>query len=151
MKEVGTVRIDESGVFNMTTTYKETFDRISLYFLAVIISPIPFGIFLALYSILFLQDSWGFGPTILVVALYSFPFFVFGAFPISLYIDFSTRTKNYLNRIKALLYAGFGGLAGLLGSIVLYDLFSIITMFVFGMVGGIIQFFILTLIKKVIK
>lgn len=135
----------------MTTNYKETFDRISLYFLAVIISPIPFGIFLALYSTLFLQDSWGFGPTILVVALYSFPFFAFGAFPVSLYIDFSARTKNYFNWIKVLLYASFGGLVGLLGNVVLYGFFSVITMLALGMVGGIIHFFVLVLIKKFIK
>jgi hypothetical protein len=132
----------------MTTNYKETFDRFSIYFLAILISPIPFGVFLATYSIISFQDSWSFGPTVLVVALYSLPFFGFGAFPVSLYLDFSARTKNYTNWIKALFYAGFGGLAGLIGSIVVYDLFSIIFMFIFGMVGGVIHFSVLALIKK---
>ena len=135
----------------MTTNYKETFDRFSLYFLAVLISPILLGAFLATYSIISFEDSWGFGPTILVVILYSFPFFAFAAFPVSLYIDFSARVKSYPNWIKAHLYAGFGGLVGLLGSIVLYDIYSIIFMLVFGIIGGVIHFFILALIKKVIK
>lgn len=137
--------------FNMTTNYKETFDRFSFYFLAILITPILFGVLLAIYSILSFQDSWSFGPTVLVVALYSFPFFAFGAFPVSLYLDFSARTKNYPNWVKVLLYAGFGGLAGLVGSVVLYDLFSIIFMFIFGMVGGGIHFSVLVLIKKFIK
>ena len=135
----------------MTTNYKDTFDRISLYFLAILISPIFFGIFMAIYSIVVFQDSWSFGPTVLVVALYSWPFFAFGAFPVSMYLDFSTRTKNYPNRIKVLLYAGFGSLGGLIGSVILYDLYPIIFMFIFGMVGGIIHFSVLTLIKKFIK
>jgi hypothetical protein len=135
----------------MTTNYKETFDRFSLYFLAILISPIFFGIFMAIYSIIFFQDSWSFGPTLMVVALYSFPFFAFGAFPVSLYLDFSDRTKNYSNWVKVLLYAGFGSLAGLVGCVVLYDLYPIIFMFIFGMVGGVIHFSVLALIKKFIK
>ncbi|KXH87525.1 hypothetical protein [Sporosarcina sp. HYO08] len=135
----------------MTTNYKETFDRFSLYFLAILISPVLFGGILATYSIIAFQDSWSFGPTVLVVALYSFPFFAFAAFPVSLYIDFSARTKNYSNRVKTLLYAGFGSLAGLLASVVLYDLFPTIFMFIFGMLGGVIHFSVLALIKKFIK
>ncbi|MHA6261551.1 hypothetical protein ACXYMX_16950 [Sporosarcina sp. CAU 1771] len=135
----------------MTTSYKETFDRFSLYFLAILISPILFGGILAIYSILSFEDSWGFGPTVLLGVLYSFPFFVFAAFPISLYIDFSVRFKGYPNWIKALLFAGFGSLAGLLGSVVLYDLFPITFMFLFGMIGGLIHFLILALIKKGIR
>lgn len=135
----------------MTHSYKETFDRFSIYFLAIFISPILFGAFLALYSIITFQDSWSFGPTALVVALYSLPFFLIAAFPVSLYIDFSTRTKNYPNWKKALVYATLGGLAGLLGSVVLYDLFSISFMIIFGMVGGIIHFSVLALINKFIK
>lgn len=78
----------------MTISYKETFDRFSLYFLAILISPVLFGVFMALYSSIFSQDSWGFGPTVFVVTLYSFPFFALAAFPISLYIDFSARIKS---------------------------------------------------------
>lgn len=135
----------------MTTTHKATFDRIALYFLAIFISPILFGVFLALYSIISLPDSWSFRPTVLVGALYSFPFFMFGAFPVSLYIDFSVRTKNYPNWVKARIYAGFGGVLGLLMSIVLYDYYSIIFMFVIGLFGGVIHFFFLALLKKIIK
>ena len=135
----------------MTTNYKDTFDRFSLYFLAILISPIFFGIFMAIYSIVVFRDSWSFGPTVLVVALYSWPFFAFGAFPVSMYLDFSTGAKNYPDRIKVLLYAGFGSLGGLIGSVVLYDLYPIIFMFIFGMVGGIIHFSVLILIKKFIK
>lgn len=135
----------------MTTDYKETFDRLSLYILAILISPILFGALIATYTIISVEDSWGFGPTILVVILYSFPFFAFAAFPVSLYIDFSARYKSYPNWVKALLYACFGGLAGLLGSIVLYNIYSIFFMLFFGMVGGVIHFFILGIIKKVIK
>ncbi|QUW22992.1 hypothetical protein JSQ81_05315 [Sporosarcina sp. Marseille-Q4063] len=135
----------------MTTNYKETFDRFSLYFLAILISPILFGVILAIYSMISFQDSWGFGPTVLVVALYSWAFFAFGAFPVSLYLDFSARTKSYPNWVKALLYAGCGGLAGLVGSVVLFDLFPIIFMLIFGMVGGVIHFSVLVLIKKFIK
>ena len=135
----------------MITNYNETFDRFSLYFLAILISPILFGVFLAIYSIISFQDSWSFGPTVLVVALYSLPFFAFGAFPVSLYLDFSARTKNYPNWVKIFLYAGFGSLAGLIGSIVLSDLFPIIFMFIFGMIGGAIHFSILALIKNLVK
>lgn len=106
---------------------------------------------MALYSIISFQDSWSFGPTVLVVALYSWPFFGFGAFPVSLYIDFSARMKNYPNRVKALLYAGAGGLAGLVASVILYGLYPMIFMFLFGMVGGVIHCFVLFLIKKLIK
>ena len=132
----------------MTYTYKETFDRFSLYFFAIFISPILFGVFMALYSIISYQDSSSFGPTVLVVALYSLPFYAFAAFPVSLYIDFSAHIKNSPNRVKALLYASCGGLAGLLGSVVFYDLFSIPFMFIFGMFGGVIHFIVLVLLKK---
>lgn len=135
----------------MTLNYKETFDRFSLYFLTIFISPILFGVFMALYSMIAFQDSWSFGPTVLVVGIFSWPFFGFGAFPVSLYIDFSARTKLYPNWAKALLYAGCGGLAGLVGCLILYDLYSITFMFIFGMVGGVIHFFVLALIKKIFK
>lgn len=135
----------------METSYKTIFDRFSIYLLAIFISPILFGAFMALYSIIAFQDSWSFGPTVLVVALYSWPFFGFGAFPVSLYIDFSARIKNNPNWVKVLLYAGSGGLAGLVASVILYDLFSMIFMFLFGMVGGVIHFVVLVLIKKFIK
>lgn len=132
----------------MTLNYKETFDRFSLYFLTIFISPILFGVLMAIYSTIAFQDSWSFGPTVLVVALYSWPFFAFGAFPVSLYIDFSARTRDYSNWIKALLYAGFGGLAGLIGNVILYDLYSMTFMFIFGMVGGLIHFLVLSIIKE---
>lgn len=132
-------------------SYNETFNRFSLYFLAMLISPILFGVLLAIYSITFLQDSWNFGPAIMVVILYSFPFFMFGALPVSLYIDFSARIKNCSKWMKKFLYAGFGSLAGLLGSVVLYDLIPILSMLIFGMVGGVIHYFILALIKMIIK
>ncbi|WP_172373780.1 hypothetical protein [Sporosarcina jiandibaonis] len=135
----------------MTTNHKETFDRFSLYFLAILISPILFGVLLATYSIIAFQESESFGPTVFVVALYSFPFFAFGAFPVSLYLDFSARTKNFANWVKVLLYAGFGGLAGLIGSVVLHDIFPIIFMFIFGMIGGVIHFSVLALINRLIK
>lgn len=135
----------------MTLNYKETFDRFSLYFLTIFISPILFGVFMALYSMIAFQDSWSFGPTVLVVGIFSWPFFGFGAFPVSLYIDFSARTKLYPNWAKALLYAGIGGLAGLLGSLILYDLYSITFMYIFGMVGGVIHFLVLAIIKKLFK
>lgn len=73
---------------------------------------------------------------------------MFEAFPVSLYIDFSARIKNCSKWIKTFLYAGFGSLAGLLGSVVLYDLFPILSMLIFGMVGGVIHYFILALIKR---
>ncbi|MCM3711934.1 hypothetical protein [Sporosarcina luteola] len=135
----------------MTLNYKETFDRFSLYFLTIFISPFLFGIFMALYSMIAFQDSWGFGSTVLVVGIYSWPFFGFGAFPVSLYIDFSARTKMYPNWGKALLFIGFGGLAGLLGSVILFNLYSIIFMLILGMFGGVIHFFVLALIKKLFK
>ncbi|MCM3639310.1 hypothetical protein M3152_16540 [Sporosarcina luteola] len=135
----------------MTLNYKETFDRFSLYFFTIFISPILLGVFMALYSMIAFQDSWGFGPTVLVVGIYSWPFFGFGAFPVSLYIDFSARTKMYPNWAKALLYIGFGGLAGLLGSVILFNLYSIIFTFIVGMFGGVIHFFVLALMKKVFK
>jgi hypothetical protein len=135
----------------MTQNYKETFDRFSLYFLAIFISPILYGVLLALYSAISFQDSWSFGPAVLVATIYSFPFFAFAALPVSLYIDFSARTKNYPNWVKTLLYSGFGSLAGLLASAVLYDLFSIIFMFIFGMFGGVIHFSMLALLKKFFK
>lgn len=136
----------------MTTSYQETFDRFSIYLLATFISPILFGVLLAFYSNISFEDSCSsFGPTVLVVALYSFPFFLAGAFPVSLYIDFSARIKSYPNWIKALLSAGFGSLAGLIGSVILNDLFSIIYMFFMGMIGGLIHFLVLFLIKKIIK
>lgn len=135
----------------MTTSYKEIFDRFSLYFLAIIISPVLFGGLMAIYSTLFFEDSWSYGPTVLVVALYSFPFFLFGAFPISLYIDFSSRIKSVPDKIKAFLYTFSGGLAGLLGGIVFFNLYSIISVFFFGLVGGLTHFFVLVIIKKFIK
>lgn len=135
----------------METSYQTLFDRFSLYLLAIFISPILFGAFMALYSMIAFQNSWGFGPAVFVVALYSWPFFGFGAFPVSLYIDFSARMKHLPNRVKAMVYAGSGGLAGLIASIIFYDLFSIIYMFFFGMVGGVIHFLLLLLIKKLMK
>lgn len=134
----------------MTQDSQMTFERISLYILAIIISPILFGIIFATYSLI-LQDSWSFGETVFVVTLYSFPLFAFTAFPVSLYIDFSLRIKNFPSWKKALLYACFGGIAGILGSIVLHDLVSILYMFLFGMAGGVMHCFILYLIKKVTK
>jgi len=135
----------------MTTDYKETFDRLSIYILAILISPILFGAFTATYTIIAVEDSWGFGPTFLLVILFSFLFFALAAFPVSLYIDFSARVKGYPNWKKAFLYVVFGSLAGLLGSIVLFEIYSVFIMLFFGIIGGIIHFFILTLIKKVIK
>ncbi|MCM3758533.1 hypothetical protein M3197_13790 [Sporosarcina aquimarina] len=135
----------------MTTSYKETFERFALYFLAILLSPILFGILLASYSMIAVQDAWGFAPTVFVVALYSFPFFALLAFPVSLYIDFSARFNNYSNSLKTLLYAGVGSLAGLLGSVILYDLFSLISMILLGAIGGVLHFLVLTLIKKVFK
>lgn len=142
----------ESGAdIEMTTDYKEIFDRLSIYILAILISPILFGAFIATYTIVSVEDSWGFGPTFLVVILFSFLFFAFAALPVSLYIDFSARVKDYPNWLKALLYAGLGGLAGLLGSIVLFEIYSVFFMLFFGMIGGVIHFLILAVIKKVIK
>lgn len=135
----------------MTLNYKETFDRFAFYFLSIFISPTLFGVFMACYSTVFYQDSWSFGPIVLVVAVYSWMFFLFGALPVSLYIDFSVRTKGYPNWAKALLYVGFGGLAGILGSVFLFNLYSIFFMFLFGMVGGLIHFFVLTVLKKFFK
>ncbi|MFC5602509.1 hypothetical protein [Sporosarcina koreensis] len=137
--------------FDMTFNYKETFDRFSFYFLTIFISPILFGVFMALYSMIAFQDSWSFGPTVLVVGIYSWPFFAFGAFPVSIYIDFSARTRDYPHWKKAVLYAGFGGLAGLLGSVILYNLYSMIFMLTFGLFGGLIHFFVLALIKRFFK
>lgn len=86
----------------MTTSYKEIFHRFSLYLVAIMISPVLFGGLMAIHSILFFEDNiWNFGPTVLVVTLYSLPFFLLTAFPISLYIDFSARIKSVPNRIKA--------------------------------------------------
>lgn len=135
----------------METSYKTIFDRFSIYLLGLFISPILFGVFMAIYSIIAFQDSWSFGPTVLVVALYSWPFFGFGAFPISLFIDFSARMKDRPNWVKALIYAGSGGIAGLIAGVIFYDLFSMILMFLFGMVGGVIHHVALLLIKKLIK
>ena len=135
----------------METSYKTIIDRFSIYLLAIFVSPILFGAFMALYSMIAFEDSWSFGPTVLVVALYSWPFFGFGAFPISLYIDFSARLKEHPNWIKALVYACSGGLAGLIASVILYGLYSMIFMFLFGMVGGVLHFIVLELIKKFIK
>lgn len=105
----------------MITNYQETFDRFALYLLAIMISPVLFGGLMAIYSGLFFgDDMWSFGPTVIVVAYYSFPFFLFGAFPSSLYIDFSARIKGSPNYIKALVYAISGSLAGLIGSIVFF-------------------------------
>ncbi|WOV82981.1 hypothetical protein PGH26_08490 [Sporosarcina jeotgali] len=105
----------------MTQDSQMTFERISQYILAIIISPILFGLIFATY-LLILQDSWSFGETVFMVALYSFPLYAFTAFPVSLYIDFSLKIKNFPSWKKVLLYAFFGGIAGILGSIVLHDL-----------------------------
>jgi hypothetical protein len=135
----------------METSYKTIFDRFSIYLLAIFVSPLLFGAFMALYSMIAFQDSWSFGPTVLVVALYSWPFFGFGAFPVSLYIDFSARMKNYPNWVKALLFVVSGGVAGLVANVILNGLYPMIFMFLFGMVGGVIHFIVLELIKKFIK
>ncbi len=135
----------------MEADYKETFDRISLYVLALLLSPVLFAAILAVYTVITFDDSWGFVPTLLVVALYSFLFFALTAFPVSLYIDFSNRTKSYSTKIKCLMYAVFGALAGFIGSLILYDMYSIFFMLIFGMIGGIIHFVVLMVLKKIIK
>lgn len=135
----------------MAADYKETFDRFSLYVLALLISPVLFGAILAVYSLIVFDDSWGFVPELLVVTLYSFPFFALMAFPVSLYIDFSSRTKSYPTKTKGFLYVVFGAVAGFICSLILYDMFSTFFMLIFGMIGGLVHFVILTLIKKVIK
>lgn len=132
-----------------STAYKRVFDRVSLYLLAVFVSPVLFGVCLALYSAVFVQDSWSFGPTVFVTALYSLPFFAIGAFPVSLFIDYSSKTKQQSRWIKGLLYTGFGGLAGLIGSIILHDIFPVLFMIAFGMLGGLLHFGIVELIKKI--
>ena len=59
---------------------------------------------------------------------------------------------SYLNKKKkALFYACSGGLAGIIGSIVFYSLYSILFMTILGMFGGIIHFVTLVLLKKLIK
>lgn len=74
--------------------------------------------------------------------------FAFGALPISLYIDFSARTKNYPNWLKVLVLGGFGTLAGL-AAIGLFGIFNF--MFFFGFFGAVIYFFVLKLLNKIIK
>ncbi|WP_339250269.1 hypothetical protein NSQ43_11340 [Sporosarcina sp. FSL W8-0480] len=132
----------------MTSSYKEIFDRSSIYLLTLLISPVLFGFLLAIYSAISFEDSWSIGPTVIVVAVYSFPFFAFGALPISLYIDFSARTKNYPNWLKVLVLGGFGTLAGL-AAIGLFGIFNF--MFFFGFFGAVIYFFVLKLLNKIIK
>lgn len=134
-----------------STAYKRVFDRLALYLLAVVLAPVLFGACLTLYSMAMHEDSWGFGPTTLVIALYSLPFFALGAFPVSLYIDSSVRTKQRPWWIKSLLYVGAGSLAGLIGAVLFFDLFSIPAIILYGAVGALIYFGVVELVKKLFR
>ncbi len=136
---------------NMTTTKKVTFDRLALYVLAVLISTVLFGVVGSFYSIIISGKYGEFGPTFFGMALLSFPFFALAAFPISIYIDFSSKIKTNSQWIQALLYIGSGGLVGLLVAVILNEFYLLISMLFFGIIGGVIHFLILTVIKKVIK
>lgn len=133
------------------TAYKRVFDRLSLYVLAVILSPVLFGACLALYSMAMVDDSWGFGPTVFVTALYSLPFFAIGAFPVSIYVDFSARTVQKPRWIKSLLYLVAGSIAGVLGAILFGDMFSILVLALFGAVGALVHFSAVELVKKLFR
>lgn len=135
----------------MTTSNEETFDRISLYFLAIFVSPILFGAVFSIYSQLAFEDYYSFGSTVFVAAIISFPFFAVTAFPISLYVDFSARFKGYSNWKKAILFAASGSLIGILGYVVLNNYSSVVLMLCFGIIGGLCHFFVLSLIKKIIR
>lgn len=130
------------------TAYKRVFDRVSIYVLAVFLSPVLFGACLAFYSGLMVDDSWGFGPTVFVTAIYSLPFFAIGAFPVSIYVDFSARTIQRPRWIKSLLYVVAGSVAGLLGAILFGDMFSILVLALFGAVGALIHFGVVELVKN---
>ncbi|GEM_PF-3773390 len=136
---------------DLSTAYKRTFDRLALYLLAVFLSPMLFGACLALYSVISVRDSWDFGPTALVAAVYSLPFFALAACPVSLYVDYSAKTRGKPRRFKLLIYAVSGGLAGLVGSLILQEIFSILFMTSFGMVGGLVHFGVIELLKKLFK
>ncbi|WP_040285056.1 hypothetical protein [Sporosarcina koreensis] len=131
----------------LAAAYQSTFDRLAVYLLAVFLSPLLFGACIALYSLLVFDDSWGFGPTALVTAVYSLPFFLFLALPVALFIDFSPKTKQRSRKMKILFYAGAGCLAGLLGAVIFGELFSGIDLGIFGIVGGLAYFSVLELLK----
>ncbi|MGG0642569.1 hypothetical protein ABE021_01320 [Sporosarcina gallistercoris] len=133
------------------TAYKRVFDRLAIYVLAVFLSPVLFGACLALYSMAMVDDSWGFGPTVFVTALYSLPFFALGAFPVSLYIDSSVRTKQSPRWIKSLLYTGAGSIAGLLSAVQFGDMFSIPVMALYGAVGALVHFGVVELVKRLFR
>ena len=135
----------------MTQSNKELFDRFSVYFLAVFISPILFGSVMALYSKLTIQEYWSFGDSVLSYSISSLPYFLLVVLPVSLYIDFSARTRELPHWAKALLLAGSAGVVALLHSLVLYSPHSTLFMFLFGMIGGMLHFALLTLLKKLIK
>lgn len=131
----------------LAAAYQRTFDRLAIYMLAVFLSPLLFGACIALYSLVFFDDTWGFGPTTFVTALYSLPFFLFLALPVALFIDFSPKTKQRSRKMKILFYAGAGCLAGLLGAIIFGELFSGIDLGIYGIVGGLAYFGVLELMK----
>lgn len=124
-----------------------TFHYFLSYSLAVLISSIFFGMLLAIYLVTSFKNPLSFNALFLISSLYSFPFFALGAFPISLYVDFSARIKSSSNWLKILIYASFSTLAGFI-AVNIFDMMN--SMFIFGLFGGIIYFYILRLLKKII-
>ena len=137
----------------MNETYKMTFNKIAVYVLAAILSSLALGSLLAFVEILFFEDSWGFFPTLLVVALYTLPVYFVCAVPFSLFIDYSSKTKAMSSIKRLILYILSGAVVGFLfGAYLLVGPVGSILEFVwptvYGMMGSAVFFGIIKVLKK---
>jgi hypothetical protein len=137
----------------MNETYKMTFNKIAVYVLTAILSSLSLGTLLAVVEILFFEDSWGFFPTLLVVALYTLPVYFVCAVPFSLFIDYSSKTKAMSAIKKLILFIIAGAVVGFLfGAYLLIGPVGGILEFVwptvYGMIGSAVFFCLIELLKK---
>lgn len=137
----------------MNERYKNTINRLSLYFLSSILASIAFGCLVGLYDSVVNEDSWGFTSIAILFILYTLPIYGFVVIPYALFVDYSKKTKALTQSKKFLLYVIAGALAGgVYGAILLGPLYTSAGEFVlpiiYGVVSAVIFFCLLTLIKK---
>lgn len=137
----------------MNETYNVTFNKMAVYVVTAILSSLTLGSLLAFIEILFFEDSWGYFPTLLVVALYTFPVYFVCAVPFSLFIDYSLKTKTISSIKKLAIYIAMGAVVGFVfGAYLLVGPVGSILEFVwptvYGMIGSTVFFGLIELLKK---
>ena len=138
----------------MENAYKETFDRFAIYLFASFLSPVLFAVCFSFYSQLIMENSWTFLSMFILAAIFTFPIFLVGVFPISLFIDFSKIGKSLSVWKKGICYACSGGVIGCIAGIWVFgasEAFTYLLAAVYGIVGGLLHFFMLFFLKRIFR